>query len=794
MPTLLVLTSIAFQLFKGLAPPEVDLTNWSLAIPETGQSVFTLPRDLDLSHVQWSLAAREALLASVTAFVPNLLGKLLQFSALEGLFDMDIDYNMEICHAGYSQLVSAPAAMIPTVTYLGMIVAHDMGARSFLPPAMVIGGSTLLVFSGSYIVSLVPKAMFAALLVTSGLNLLSDNLKSAYNDLMRKEFALVVLHIGLTAALGMLSAVVLGMLFTAGIFVVQYSSHSGVLQSATSLLERSKVARTIAEQDILEQYGATVLVIHLHGMIFFGSANSVVEEIKAHLATLAELSLPLRFVLLDFDRCSAIDSSAVNVLFQTRRLTKDAGLIFACAGTDVLAMLNRGKGVSSQGHASSSRPSGTEDSSNERNFEHFTTLDLALEQCENRLLQRYMYEHGGAINPPSPMMLKPHAMFGVAPSWLDHDGHDVHLRTIDERNPMADDRPYTLSNPSSEPDEQRVGRNSAEALPSSAQGPSGAAPAALGADGDGARLLRKHKQRHKRVDRRSASERLPNPFVGSPHHLAVLNASSQKHPQEFRDRPGPLNGSTSSPNHSAEAGMLNGGQPSGDGSDGSSDSSQSGGGVGTIYSPEQARAELRPDHLDKMRDRFTEAMRASYGAKELDELFDHMDIMLIPPNQVRARVCARASERVCVCVCAREPVCVRARARSLVSTPLTSRRVPTSWLTPLMPLPMPLPRHTAHGRAALLHCALADSHRPSVCRAPARRCSHHTLSRRSRTYTSSTAGTFQPMRPSAATSAPMRRLSAAKARMSTLRRGSRATRGTASLSTAPAPSSAWRRL
>ena len=39
-----------------------------------------------------------------------------------------------------------------------------------------------------------------------------------------------------------------GMLFTATIFIVQYSSVSGVLQSATSLLERSKVTRTIPEQ------------------------------------------------------------------------------------------------------------------------------------------------------------------------------------------------------------------------------------------------------------------------------------------------------------------------------------------------------------------------------------------------------------------------------------------------------------------------------------------------------------------------------------------------------------------
>ena len=50
-------------------------------------------------------------------------------------------------------------------------------------------------------------------------------------------------------------------------------------------------------------------------------------QVRAHLDMLAELNLPLLFLLLDFDRCSAIDSSAVAVLLQTRRLIKSARLV-----------------------------------------------------------------------------------------------------------------------------------------------------------------------------------------------------------------------------------------------------------------------------------------------------------------------------------------------------------------------------------------------------------------------------------------------------------------------------------
>ena len=36
------------------------------------------------------------MLAAFTAIVPNVLGKLLQYSALEALFDIDVDYDAEI--------------------------------------------------------------------------------------------------------------------------------------------------------------------------------------------------------------------------------------------------------------------------------------------------------------------------------------------------------------------------------------------------------------------------------------------------------------------------------------------------------------------------------------------------------------------------------------------------------------------------------------------------------------------------------------------------------------------------
>ena len=118
----------------------------------------------------------------------------------------------------------------------------------------------------------------------------------AWRDLPTKDFAVVTLHIGFTVAFGMTAAVALGLMLTAALFIVEYSTTSGaiaqhgaawklrwrdghstprerhalpcgagVLHVSTGQLERSMVVRTAAATALLDAHGAAVLVVHLHG-------------------------------------------------------------------------------------------------------------------------------------------------------------------------------------------------------------------------------------------------------------------------------------------------------------------------------------------------------------------------------------------------------------------------------------------------------------------------------------------------------------------------------------------------
>ena len=87
LPAMLGLTTLLFQGATVLATLPgwtawhgIELSGWTMELPAT-QSILSLPADLGFSNICWRLALNEALLAAVTAFVPNLLGKLLQCAA-----------------------------------------------------------------------------------------------------------------------------------------------------------------------------------------------------------------------------------------------------------------------------------------------------------------------------------------------------------------------------------------------------------------------------------------------------------------------------------------------------------------------------------------------------------------------------------------------------------------------------------------------------------------------------------------------------------------------------------------
>ena len=103
-------------------------------------------------------------------------------------------------------------------------------------------------------------------------------------------------------------------------------------------------------------------------------ATQVHEELRAHIRALAALPEPqlLVGVLVDFDRCTAVDATAIGVLVETARVAKGAHIAFACMSSAMLRLTER---------ATQSMAAG-----NVGTFEHYQSFDFALESLEAVLL------------------------------------------------------------------------------------------------------------------------------------------------------------------------------------------------------------------------------------------------------------------------------------------------------------------------------------------------------------------------------------------------------------------------
>jgi anti-anti-sigma regulatory factor len=88
-------------------------------------------------------------------------------------------------------------------------------------------------------------------------------------------------------------------------------------------LERSGVDRTSRESALLDERGDAILIVHLHGHLFFGSANSIHAALRSHLTPAHAPRLV--GLLLSFEQCSAVDATAIAVLIQTRSLLDRCG-------------------------------------------------------------------------------------------------------------------------------------------------------------------------------------------------------------------------------------------------------------------------------------------------------------------------------------------------------------------------------------------------------------------------------------------------------------------------------------
>jgi CRP-like cAMP-binding protein/anti-anti-sigma regulatory factor len=149
---------------------------------------------------------------------------------------------------------------------------------------------------------------------------------------MLLDLAVIAIVAVLAVTVDIVLAVFLGILIAVVLFVVRMS-RSNIRRLYRCDMIHSRKARTPAQANLLEHLGGKILVIELEGVLFFGSAEKLSEEITC------EARPETHTVILDLRRVTEIDATGSQILADIRQslMHKHQHMALAVANGSALA-------------------------------------------------------------------------------------------------------------------------------------------------------------------------------------------------------------------------------------------------------------------------------------------------------------------------------------------------------------------------------------------------------------------------------------------------------------------------
>jgi SulP family sulfate permease len=312
VPGVLVASVSAFYVLlwlTGTPVAEATAHGWLLDSLSTGGGRLWQPLiPSDLTAINWPILAGQIPGLLATAAV-SVISMLLCTTGIELSTKQDIDLNHELKAAGVANIVAGLSGNMGGFHVLGdTTLVHKMGGKSRLVGvfmAVVCGGVLL---TGESLVSLLPIPVLSGLLLFLGLDFMVTWVYDAWFQLSVADYAIVLLILIVIGCIGFLQGIGLGMALAVVLFVVDYSRVNVVRHTLSGVSYQSNVDRPRLYRQLLRQKGHWIYALELQGFIFFGTANTLLEQVHQQLND--PCPGPPHFVVLDFRLVTGIDASA----------------------------------------------------------------------------------------------------------------------------------------------------------------------------------------------------------------------------------------------------------------------------------------------------------------------------------------------------------------------------------------------------------------------------------------------------------------------------------------------------
>lgn len=358
-----VLLNLALPMLAGR-----QAVDWYLA--GQGNLGFWWPADLALSgDVSWGVFARSiaeiGAVAGVTA-----IALLLDVSSLEVSRAKAADIDREFRMNGLANVVaSLMGGVASNLSLQSSVLIEEAGGVTRLAGVFAALAIAVVLVSGIDVAGLVPLPLLAGLLVFLGVVMLVQTFLRAPAQRSATEILLALAIMLVILWFGYLVGVVLGVIGACLMFAFSYSRIGVIRRHVTRAEFQSNLERSAEEKKLLTVEGGRIHLFWLSGFVFFGSSNSVFEEIRR--AIDGQGQPPIRMIILELGGVTGFDTSAILSLVKLRNYCREHSveLVLAAPSAHVQASLE-----SSQFLRTGER------------LRVFPTRNEALEWCEDTIL------------------------------------------------------------------------------------------------------------------------------------------------------------------------------------------------------------------------------------------------------------------------------------------------------------------------------------------------------------------------------------------------------------------------
>jgi sulfate permease, SulP family len=270
------------------------------------------------AQVHWSVVAQQAGLI-ISAVIVATIGLLLSDTSLEVAWDERADINRDLRTLGAGNVVAAAAGgLVGGISISRSVLNRAAGAATRWTGLIKAGICLLALVWGGPVLALVPRPLLGGLLVYLGLGMLKAWAVDSRKRLPGADYLTIVGMTAVTALVGFLPAVFLGVLTCCVTFAVS----SGRLMPLRRITRRhawpGKVERSNRDAELLQGVAERLCIVELQGVLFFGSITRLANHVEA---TFQGDGAPER-ILFDFSHVHGMDSSAaqaLGVIFKTAR-------------------------------------------------------------------------------------------------------------------------------------------------------------------------------------------------------------------------------------------------------------------------------------------------------------------------------------------------------------------------------------------------------------------------------------------------------------------------------------------